>query len=196
MTTNRIRVGLIGLSASGSWASNAHLPYLRKSSKYTITALCNSSVDAAHAAIKAYDLPPSTKAYGSYQDLADDPDIDLVVCSVRVDKHYEAVMPAIKAGKSCYCEWPLGKDLAEAEKLAELAREKCVRTMVGLQAHHSPVVRKVKELVEGGKVGKVLSVDFVGAAYNFGQQELAKYRYLNEREVGGNMVTIHFSHCK
>ena len=62
-----IRVGLIGLSASAktSWAANAHLPYLMSSqSKYTITALCNSSIVAAKAAIEAFDLPASTKAYG------------------------------------------------------------------------------------------------------------------------------------
>lgn len=195
MSRSPIRVGLIGLSASGSWASAAHLPYLQQSTRYRIAALCNSSADAARAAIAAYGLPPSTKAYGSYQDLADDPDVDLVVCSVRVDRHRDAVAPAVRAGKHCYCEWPLGRDLAEAEELARLAGATGARTMVGLQAHHSPVVAKVRELVEGGRVGRVLSVDFVGAAYNFGQQELAKYRYLNQREVGGNMVTIHFSHC-
>ncbi|KAL3958102.1 hypothetical protein ACCO45_008680 [Purpureocillium lilacinum] len=59
-----IRVAIIGLSASAitSWASTAHLPYLlspRGRTRYTIVALCNSSVDAARAAIRAFDLPPS-----------------------------------------------------------------------------------------------------------------------------------------
>src|ERR1700721_2391602 len=102
-----IRIGFIGLSASGRGASDAHFPYLRGSPKYTITALCNSSVEAAHAAIKAHNLPSSTKAYGSPQDLANDPDVDLVVCSVRVDRHYDAIIPALEAGKDCFCEWPL-----------------------------------------------------------------------------------------
>jgi len=61
-----LKVGFIGLSASAttSWAANAHLPYLMTSqSKYTIIALCNSSVAAARAAIEAFKLPVSTKAY-------------------------------------------------------------------------------------------------------------------------------------
>ena len=73
-----IRVGLIGLSANAktSWASSAHLPYLQSSeSKYTITALCNSSVSAAQSAIEAYNLPASTKAYGNPQDLAEDSEV-------------------------------------------------------------------------------------------------------------------------
>lgn len=64
-----IRVGVIGLSARAktSWASSAHLPYLQASGgKYVIIALCNSSVSAAESAIEAYNLPASTKAYGSY----------------------------------------------------------------------------------------------------------------------------------
>ena len=73
-----IRVGVIGLSASAktSWASSAHLPYLQSSAgKYVIIALCNSSVSAAHSAIKAYNLPISTKAYGNPQDLAEDAEV-------------------------------------------------------------------------------------------------------------------------
>ena len=75
-----IRVGIIGLSskATTSWASRAHLPYLLASNgKYEIKALCNSSVDAAEAAINSYKLPSSTKAYGDPQALANDPDVRL-----------------------------------------------------------------------------------------------------------------------
>ncbi|KAF2804357.1 NAD-P-binding protein [Mytilinidion resinicola] len=190
----RIRIGLIGLSAAGSWASQAHLPYLKASEKYTIVALCNTSVESAKAAIKAHDLPASTKAYGAYKDLASDSDVDLVVCSVRVDRHYDAIKPALEAGKDVYCEWPLGKNLEEGLELAALAKKKAVRTMVGLQARQSALVKKIKEIVDSGRIGKVLSVSFVGAAHNLGTAEMEKYEYLNHKEVGGNLVTIHFSH--
>lgn len=191
-----IRIGLIGLSAAGSWASQAHLPYLKATSKYTIVALCNTSVESARAAISAHDLPSSTKAYGSYKDLAGDPDVDLVVCSVRVDRHYDALMPALEAGKDCFSEWPLGKNLDEGLKLAELAKKKGVRTMVGLQARQSAATKKIREIVDSGRIGKVLSVTWVGAGYNLGPTEMEQYAYLNDKEVGGNLVTIHFSHGK
>lgn len=74
-----IRVGMIGLSARAktSWASTAHLPYLLQApeGKYIIIALCNSSVSAAQAAIEAYSLPASTKAYGNPDDLAHDQEV-------------------------------------------------------------------------------------------------------------------------
>ena len=75
-----IRVGIIGLSPNAvtSWASAAHLPYLVASKgKYEIKALCNSSVESAQAAIKTYKLPSTTKAYGTPQDLANDPDVSI-----------------------------------------------------------------------------------------------------------------------
>lgn len=66
-----IHVGLIGLSGAPpdeyegvSWTPNAHLPYLKASPHYEIVALLNSFVESAKAAIKRYELPASTKAYG------------------------------------------------------------------------------------------------------------------------------------
>jgi hypothetical protein len=58
-----IRVGFLGLSSSG-WAKGAHFPFLKESDKYEIVAICNSSVESAKNAIKSYELPSTTKAYG------------------------------------------------------------------------------------------------------------------------------------
>ena len=63
-----------------SWASSAHLSYLQASGgKYVLTALCNFSVLAALAAIEAYILLASPKAYGKPQDLAEDPEARAVL---------------------------------------------------------------------------------------------------------------------
>jgi predicted dehydrogenase len=148
-----IKIGFIGLSSSQSWAVWAHLPYLKNNSKYELVALCNSSVDSAKAAITNHGLPPTTKAYGSPEELAADPDVELVVCSVRVDKHYDALMPALKAGKHAFCEWPLAKDAAQAEELIKVAKEKGVKTLVGLQAGVSPTLLKLKQIISEGKIG-------------------------------------------
>jgi predicted dehydrogenase len=92
-----IGVEIIGLSASSSWASTAHLPYLRDSSKYKITGVCNSSVECSRKAVHAHGVLKA-KAYGSVADMVASSDVDLVVCCVRVDRHYESIQPAIEAG--------------------------------------------------------------------------------------------------
>ncbi|KAK4217501.1 NAD(P)-binding domain protein [Rhypophila decipiens] len=197
-----IRVALIGLSCSGksvvSWASIAHLPYLlsaRGQSKFKLVALLNSSVDAAQKSIAHFKLPSDTKAYGSPDDLAADPDVDLVVCCTRVDTHADLVRPSVAAGKSVYVEWPLARTPKEAEELVELARKSGSKTVVGLQGRVSPLTGKVKELLEEGKIGKVLSSQvqaYVGVT-SMGMP--AGFGYFFDRKVGGNLFTIEFGHA-
>jgi len=74
-----------------------------------------------------------------------------------VPSHYEPTRAAIEAGKHVYTEWPLGRTTAEAEELAALARAKGVQTAVGLQARVSPALLYMKEQIEAGYVGEVLS---------------------------------------
>lgn len=190
-----LRVGFIGLSTSG-WAPRAHLPYLKQNSKYVITGVCNTSKASAENAIKHHDLPTTTKAYSSYQELADDPEVDLVVVSVRTDYHGSSVRAALEKGKSAYVEWPLGKDLEEARELLDLAKKHGSKTMVGLQARRSPEVNKIKQILEAGTIGKVLSSSVTASAGNFGATEMQAMEYFNDPKVGGNIFSIHFGHSK
>lgn len=195
-----IRTAIIGLSASAttSWGSRAHLPYLLSPAgraRFQIVALCNSSVDAARRAIAAYDLPAGTRAYGSPEDLAADADVQFVVVSTRVDRHYDTALPSVRAGKDVYVEWPLAEDAARAGELAALAREGGARTVVGLQGWFAPLVVKLRELVGGGRVGKVLSSDVRGFGGSMDRSVLpVGLRYFAERSVGGNFVSIGFGH--
>ncbi|KAF2445629.1 NAD(P)-binding protein [Karstenula rhodostoma CBS 690.94] len=189
-----IKIGFIGLSSTQSWAVWAHLPYLQSSSKYQIVALCNSSLDSAKAAINTHGLPPTTKAYASPADLAADPDVDLVVCSVRVDKHYDCLLPALKAGKHVFCEWPLASNAQQADEMLALAREKGVRTLVGLQAGVSPVLLKIKSVIEEGKIGRVVSSMFHGTPKFFGENAWEGNAYQQDRNLGGSMVSIYGVH--
>ena len=191
-----IRIGIVGLSATpGTWGMLAHLPRLTSSPNYTIVALCNSSVSAAQAAIKAYDLPSSTKAYSSYDDLANDPNVDLYVVSTRADTHYSVALPALKAGKNIYVEWPLAASTVEAKEMLQLAQQKKLQTIVGLQGRASPSIAKVKQLVDSGHLGEIHSVNFQGAIHIWQNNAVGnKYSYFMDRKVGGNLLTIYGGH--
>lgn len=133
-----IRVAIIGLSANATtdWAQRAHLPYLlspRGRERFQIFALCNSSVAAAKKSIKAFHLPPATRAYGSPEDLAADSDVQLVICATRVDKHYDTSMPSVRAGKDVFIEWPLAENAVRTDELLKAADKAGGRTIVGLQ---------------------------------------------------------------
>ncbi|PNY29654.1 NAD(P)-binding protein [Tolypocladium capitatum] len=197
-----IRTAIVGLSASAitSWASSAHLPYLlsaRGRAKYTIVALCNSSVDAAKRAIATYKLAPETRAYGDPQALADDEDIDLVVCCTRVDVHHQTILPSVKAGKSVFVEWPLAQDVAHAQELVAAADASGSRSLVGLQGRVSPAVAQLRQLLHQRRIGKVLSSEVKAFGGSLDRQLLSSgLKYFTDLDVGGNIVTIGFGHCE
>ena len=124
--------------------------------------------------------------------------MDLVVCSVRVDKHFLTVKPSIIAGKAIFVEWPLDRSLSVAHEMHSLAEKHGAKTIVGIQGAFSPVVRKMKEIVERddeeGGIGKVLSSTIVASVGNGDVWERKNVRYFLEREVGGNVVSIHLGH--
>lgn len=169
---------------------------LQTSPNYQIVALCNSSLESAKAAIQAHGLPHETRAYSSPEELAADGDVDLIVVSTRVDTHYGLAKTAVSAGKDTYVEWPLGSNAAQARELVTLAREKGVRTVVGLQGRREPAVLRAKELVESGRLGAVHSVN-VHAVAGIWQNGAVSERYdcMLERKVGLDLLTVYGGHC-
>ncbi|KXX82735.1 Galactose/lactose metabolism regulatory protein GAL80 [Madurella mycetomatis] len=195
------RVGLIGLSSSAktAWASRAHLPYLnspRGRSKFAVAALLNSSAAAAENAIATYGLPASAvRAYGDPAALAADPDIDLVVCNTRVDTHFDVVLSSVQAGKDVFVEWPLAHDAQHARVLAEEARKAGGRGLVGLQGGLAPVTRKVRALLDEGRIGKVLSSELRAFGGVSDRKTVpGALSYFLDRSVGGNIYMIGFGH--
>jgi predicted dehydrogenase len=199
-----IRVGLVGLSSqiglgggSSDWAGSAHLEYLLASPKYELVALANSSIESAQRSIRDRKLDSSIKAYGSVQDLVKDPDVDLVVISVQVQKHYELAVPALEAGKDVYVEWPLGVNTQEAEKLTRLATENGVRTIIGAQGRQNTFITKMKEIIDRGDIGKVKSTTVVAQwPPLFADDEFLKgFEVYLDQKSGANEFTIQFGHC-
>jgi predicted dehydrogenase len=196
-----IRLGIIGLSANlDSWAGAAHLPYLispHGKAHYKIVALCNSSIESARSAIETFGLPTDIRAYGNPSDLAQDANVDFVVCSTRVDRHYETIKPSISAGKAVFVEWPLASNISQVRELASLARRQNIKCVVGLQGPVTAPIDAVRKLLQEGRIGKVLSSD-VKSWGGTGNRDTVpeSLRYFTQMAVGGNVITIGFGHCK
>jgi len=198
-----IRVGIIGLSSSkhtghaGTWAASTHLPALQNLPEYEVVALANSTVESAKKSIAAHNLPATTKAYGTPEDIANDPDVDLVVVSVQVQKHYQLAKPALLAKKKVFVEWPLAVTIDEVEELAKLAKDGNLKTAVGSQSRAAPAVQKLKEIVSSGQLGKIISSTVVASLGNIPTEVWPEeLSYYLEASSGGNEYTIAFGHCK
>lgn len=182
-----IRLGFIGLSTQG-WASLGLVQPLFHPllvSKYALVALCTRSEASATAAAKKYSelAGRDVKAYygeRGVSNLVQDPEVDMVAVSVKIPDHYDIVMQVIDAGKDLFVEWTPGNGYEETKKIAEAAKAKGIRVLVGAQAYQSIAVKKVgqcstfvlhmrltdiasqvKELIDSGKIGRVVSTTAV-----------------------------------
>lgn len=128
-------------------------------------------------------------------DLAQDKDVDLVVCSVRAHKHFASIKPSIIAGKAIYVEWPMDKDLQTAQEMAALVKKHGNKTVVGLQGSFAPTARKIKTLLDEKVLGGLLSSSFYGPIVSIGNAtQTVEYRMVLERYSGTNAMVIHIGH--
>ncbi|MET0091160.1 MAG: Gfo/Idh/MocA family oxidoreductase [Candidatus Thiodiazotropha sp.] len=194
MSTDKIRIGIVGLKPGESWAGIAHVPALQSMPEtFAITGVANSRLESSRLAAEAVGIP---HAFANAQALIDSPEIDAVTVTITVPQHLEVVKAALAAGKHIYCEAPLGNGLAEAEEMAALARDKPGVTVVGLQARVAPEILYLRELLSEGYVGRVLSSSLRGWAGNWGPTagNLKRLGYLLDKRNGATMLTIPLAH--
>ena len=191
---DRIRVGIVGATVTpggSGWGANAHVPALRALSSYELAGVCTAHEATAKASAEKFG---ARLAFHSMDAMVAHPEIDLVVVCVRVPWHYDLVMKSLRAGKATFCEWPLGANLKEAQEMAGLAREKSVRTIVGMQAHNDPTIAYARELIRDGAIGEVLAVHLTvlgGAQLERGAGRV----WQRERKNGANPMTIAGGHA-
>src|SRR5712664_3033263 len=190
MPESTLGVGIIGVSPLRGWAATAHIPALRALPNYEIRALSAHSAESARAAGEVFGV---SAVFSDHEQLVTRPDVDVVAVTVKVPHHRELVCAALGAGKAVYCEWPLGRDLDDAQAMAALAVEQGVRTVVGLQGRQAPAIEFVNELLSDGYVGGVLSTTMVGLSVP-GDVVVKANAYMLDRTNGANVLTIAVGH--
>jgi predicted dehydrogenase len=190
MPESTLGVGIIGVNPVRGWAATAHIPALRALPNYEIRALSAHTAESARAAGEVFGV---SAVFWDHEQLVTQPDIDVVAVTVRAPLHRELVSAALAAGKTVYCEWPLGRDLDDVRAMAALAAEQGVRTVVGLQARQAPAIRFLQQLLSDGYVGEVLSTTMVGLSVA-GDVVGQPNAYMLDEANGANALTIAFGH--
>ena len=187
---NKIRLGFVGANVRSTWSSQSHFPALLASPDVELTAVCTTRPESAEEARQAFG---AKLAFHDFRTMVASPEIDAVAVVVRVPLHYEPTKAAIEAGKHVFTEWPLGRTTAEAQELAALARAKGVQTAVGLQSRVSPALLYVKELIESGYVGEVLSCH-VTTMRDGALERPSSRTWQRDANLGANTLTIANGH--
>lgn len=185
------RIGIVGANPARGWARDAHIPALQSLPGVRITAVSARSMAIADEAAAAFG---ADKAFDDSIALTNSPDVDIVAVTVKVPEHRAIVLSALAAGKHVYCEWPLGRNLAETEEMAAAALNAGVHVAIGLQGITAPAVEKAASLVQAGELGKLHSLRAFSPTAGWGSAVPGFYAYLNDKRNGATLATITGGH--
>ena len=149
MATRKLSWGILGCARI---TRRGLIPGIAASNSGSLVALASRDLATARAWAKEFAIP---KAYGSYEDLLDDPAIEAVYIPLPNELHKPWVFAAAEAGKQVLCEKPLALDASEAAEMVAHCRKRHVLLMEAFMWRHQPRSLEVLELVRSGAIGEL-----------------------------------------
>ena len=150
-----IGVGVIGTGFMGkahSIAYSASASVFGTGLRPRLEIVCDLSPD--RAAERATDLGFS-RYTDKWQEVINDPNVQLISVCTPNDTHAEISIAALKAGKHVWCEKPMSTTLADSTKMAETAASSSAQTIIGYNYTKNPAVTHARRLIESGAIGRV-----------------------------------------
>ncbi|MBM3402186.1 MAG: Gfo/Idh/MocA family oxidoreductase [Bacteroidetes bacterium] len=158
---NKVSWGVLSTAKIGV---NKVIPAMQKGKYCEITAISSRDLNKAKRLAALLTIP---KAYGSYEELLSDAEIDAVYIPLPNHLHVEWAIKAMEAGKHVLLEKPVGLSSKEAEKLMELSKANPnLKVMEAFMYRHHPQWKKAKKLVEEGAIGRLKSIQSFFSYYN------------------------------
>lgn len=141
----------IGILGAGNIASKlaATMVKMQDAECY---AVASRSLEKAHAFAVQYGI---TKAYGSYEELVNDPDVELIYIATPHSHHFQHMKLCIEHGKHVLCEKAFTMNARQAQEIRLLAQKKNVLVAEAIWTRYMPSRKMINELVESGIIGKV-----------------------------------------
>lgn len=143
---NKINVGIIGVGRMGQ----IHLDNLvMKFPEVNVVAI-SDVMESARTLAEKYNVP---NFYTNYHDLVNDKNVDAVVICSPTDRHAENILGAVRAGKDVFCEKPMDLSLETVQEMLGIIENSGVKFMLGFNRRFDPNFKKIKSLIDEGKVG-------------------------------------------
>jgi predicted dehydrogenase len=175
--TQLIRWGILGTGK----IAKAFATALRDTPGAKLAAVASRSVDSATKFGAEYG---AERFHGSYQALADDPEVDVVYIGTPHPMHHENAMMCLHGGKAVLVEKSFTMNRRQAEEIIQLARQKKLFVMEAMWTRFMPAVVEAKRIVDSGEIGKPANVT---ADFGFTAEFNPDGRLFN-RELGGGAL--------
>jgi predicted dehydrogenase len=169
-----------GVLGASHFALMAAIPAMQQAPLVSVRALASRSLDKAKQAAASANVP---HAYGSYEELLADPEIEAIYNPLPNNLHVPWSIKAARAGKHVLCEKPIALSAIEAEELAQVQRETGKLIAEAFMVRFHPQWQLVTQLIQSGRIGKVRAVQ---TAFSYSNTDLDNIR--NQKEVGGGAL--------
>lgn len=181
ISTRSIKWGIVGLgNIAHKFASD-----LKRVPQAELIAVASSDSERAKAFQNEFE---GQKAYGSYEELFEDPEIEVVYIASLNQNHKTMSMAALRSGKGVLCEKPLGLDTKEMQEMIALAQEQNCFLMEGLWSRFNPAIQKAKQWVEEGRIG---DPKFLYAEFSFYRLNIdSSHRLMDPKKGGGVLLDL------
>lgn len=177
---NKIRIGVIGLGSIFHRVMT-DIPNLKNCELYAVAAR-----DGARAAAEA-EKYGAKRSFGSYEELASCPEVDLVYVATPNNLHREHVLLCLNHGKHVVCEKPFAMNVPEAEEMIACAREKGLFLMEAMWSRFMPAVQKAKQLCDEGAIG---SVNHIYGEFSYASPFMPQSRIYDPKLGGGALLDV------
>ncbi len=175
MAEQKIRWGIVSTAKIGT---EKVIPGIQRSKTGIAAAIASRNMDKARAA--ASDLGIA-KAYGSYEDLLADPDIDAIYNPLPNHLHVPVTVQAVNAGKHVLCEKPIALNAEEAGQLLSLPKDKLVAEGFMVRAH--PQWIRAREIARSGELGDLKAIQAFFSYFNDDPDNIR-----NMADIGGGAL--------
>jgi predicted dehydrogenase len=131
----------------------SYIECLKEIQDVEIVAIADEDEDRGKALSNRY----NTRFYKDYEELLKREDIEfVVVCSENI-RHKDMVISSAQAKKHILCEKPIATNISDAKEMIKAARNYGVQLQVAFPVRFSPVIRRVKDMIDRGELGKILA---------------------------------------
>ena len=144
----------------------------------TLYAVASRNLKKAEDYAKEYQIP---KAYGSYSEMLEDQEIDVVYIATPPFLHYEQVMQCLKAGKHVICEKPFMRKVEEIEKAFAYAKKHNLVLMEAMKVAFLPTTKQAKKWIAEGRIGELR---YIEASYCY-NGKFPDSHWVYQKELGG-----------
>ncbi|KPM37246.1 hypothetical protein AK830_g9305 [Neonectria ditissima] len=160
--------------------------------KHTVVAAASSTSKARAESFLKDVGAPDAKAYGSYEELVQDPNIEIIYVATPHSHHYQNVRLCLEAGKHVLCEKAFTVNAKQARLLVDKAEEKGLFLMEAFWTRYFPLTNYVRDVIKSGKLGTIYRV-FSDASVGLSPETSfsdGKHRMVNADLAGGALLDL------